>query len=157
MPPLMSGRLVAAARPLLPCGPGDGDIERGARFGGYDARQFPAAQGALQEAVGGVLKDRKLVNEVCQEDVRTIKRAGAIIVGAIVGIRDLAEIAGAARIDCTRQGVGNLESQITPQLRVQADLQSVVMRIFSVLREVDLVIPGVENLVIVGTSGVACD
>src|SRR5580704_14174260 len=127
-------------------------IDRQAGCDGHDARDFPATEHTANEAVFVVAEERDVVDEVDRSVVGAIVAAGADIVKpAGVGVRNVLEVgsatgsAGADSIDRARQRVEGAQGQVFSNLRAQVNLQTVVVRVRFVGREVDGVEAGIRQ------------
>src|SRR5450755_710235 len=129
-------------QPVAALAAAEADVDGDAGFHGDDAGHFPAAKRGANQAVLVVAEERNVVDEVHYGIVSPVVSAWAnVILPAEVRIRNVLEVlaagAAGARVDGLGVGVEGAEEQILAYLRVDVQLQTIVVRVGFVGGETD--------------------
>ena len=97
---------------------------------------MPSPDSRSQELIRAVSQERNVVDEVHEGDVQAVQTGWAVIVGVIVGIGNVIQIAytvrASRRIVRLGERVSSLQIEIMPDLAVNFHLQTVVMGVLYV-------------------------
>src|ERR1700730_5440027 len=120
-------------------GAAEADVKRKAGFQRDDAGNFPATDGSPNQPIVVVTEERDVVDEVDHGIVRSVKATGAdVILPPQVRVRDVLQIlatastvaaggVAGARINGLRVRIESPQKEVFADLRVQVQLQAVVM------------------------------